>query len=348
MAAILKKLAYVPMPDYDEPGTHNYAHDNYFTISQNPDNVSMDWIPTSNGIYLLCQNLNGVVYTGDFRYRSMGIFVATGHADVKMNKINLGVGISFKTQTLPDGRVMPAIESFNVLVDIDRDDINIQIWGNIWSDFAAMFEIFFKSEVVNAIRDSITFVLEDGIPIAVNYEFKKTDGFFHMPILNTWELDWMTPASAIVAPTSLQVGIEGDFFDNVYGETYPPQSIPVMPYQVESLAGFQAFLSDFTTQSFLTSALEEHTMAGWFNATMVPPTESWQLTTGFLNKFLPGLSKTYGSDQPCDIHFTILSIDDYTTSESAQGISLFGDLNLQVWVETTAGTTEKAVELLLT
>jgi len=69
-----------------------------------------------------------------------------------------------------------------------------------------------------------------------------------------------------------------------------------MPYQIESLAVFQAFLSDFTVQSFLTSSLEEHGLAGWFNATEVPPTESWQLTTGFLNKFLPGLSKTYGPD----------------------------------------------------
>lgn len=119
-----------------------------------------------------------------------------------MNKVNLGVGISFTTQTTSDGRIVPAIESFNVLVDIDRDDINIQIWGNIWSDFAAMFEIFFKSEVVQAIQDSINFILTDGIPLAANTYFKHNDGFIQIPYMPTWEVDWMTPSKAIVATDS--------------------------------------------------------------------------------------------------------------------------------------------------
>lgn len=119
-----------------------------------------------------------------------------------MNTVNLGMGISFTTQTTPDGRTVPAIESFNVLVDIDRNDINIQIWGNIWSDFAAMFEIFFKSEVVQAIQDSMNYILTDGIPLAANTYFKRKDGFIHIPFFPTWEVDWMTPASAIVATDS--------------------------------------------------------------------------------------------------------------------------------------------------
>jgi hypothetical protein len=97
MDLILKKLAYVPLPDYNEPNSKNYAHGNYFTISQDPNNVAMTWEPTQNGVYLLCQNLSGVFYTSDFRYKSLGIFVATGHADVKMNTVNLGLGISFTT-----------------------------------------------------------------------------------------------------------------------------------------------------------------------------------------------------------------------------------------------------------
>jgi hypothetical protein len=210
----------------------------------------MTWVPTENGVYLLCQGLSGVFYTSDFRYRET-IFVATGHADVKMNTINLGVGIKFVTQAVT-GRIVPAIESFNVLVDIDRNDINIQIWGNIWSDFAAMGEIFFKSEVVGAIQDSITFILTDGVPLVANAYFKKNDGFFTFPI-NTWELDWMTPTAAIVATDAFQLGIEGNFFDNVYGEQYPTDPMVVLPYEVAGDAGFQAFLSSFTIDSFLGS-----------------------------------------------------------------------------------------------
>lgn len=33
MDLILKKLAYVQLPDYNEPDSKNYAHGNYFTIS---------------------------------------------------------------------------------------------------------------------------------------------------------------------------------------------------------------------------------------------------------------------------------------------------------------------------
>jgi hypothetical protein len=43
------------------------------------------------------------------------------------------------------------VDAVDVLVDINRNDINIKIWGNIWSDFAAAFEIFFKSTVVQLI-----------------------------------------------------------------------------------------------------------------------------------------------------------------------------------------------------
>lgn len=74
-------------------------------------------------------------------------------------------------------------------------------------------------------------------------------------------VDWMTPAKAIVAPDSFQVGIEGNLWDSAYGEQYPADTIPVLPYKIStSLAGFQAFLSDFTIDSFFNSLLEEETL----------------------------------------------------------------------------------------
>jgi len=129
--------------------------------------------------------------------------VAEGHAEVIMKTINLGLGISFTTQILPDGRTVPAVQSFNVLVDINRDDIDIKIWGNIWADMAAACEIFFKSTVVHAIQDTVTFILMDGIPDAINYGFAITDAQSNLYMHPTWMLDWMTPTKAIVAPDSL-------------------------------------------------------------------------------------------------------------------------------------------------
>lgn len=168
---ILDTMAYVPLPDYDDPNSKDYAKNNYFTISQDASNVAMTWVPDNNGIYLLFQGLSGVVYTGDYRYKIAPLMVAEGHAEVIMKTINLGIGIQFTTQTLPDGRIVPAIDSFNVLVDINRDDIDIKIWGNFWSDLAAACEIFFKSTVVHAIQDTVNTILLYGIPSAVNHGF---------------------------------------------------------------------------------------------------------------------------------------------------------------------------------
>ena len=81
---------------------------------------------------------------------------------------------------------------------------------------AAAFEIFFKSYVVDEIRSTMEYMLADGIPIASNSFFAKNDGF--VKFTNTFEIDWMTPVAAIVAPDSFQLGVEGNFFDNSYGE----------------------------------------------------------------------------------------------------------------------------------
>ena len=64
--------------------------------------------------------------------------------------------MSFTTHTLPDGRIVPALNSVDVVVDLNRYDINIKIWGNIWSDFASAFEVFFVGTVADMIDDEIT------------------------------------------------------------------------------------------------------------------------------------------------------------------------------------------------
>jgi len=224
--------------------------------------VEFLWQPAENGVTLIASKLNAVFYSSSFRYKSLGIFVAKGHCDVKMNTVKLGLGINFTTQTLADGRVVPAISSYDTLVDIDRNDINIQIYGNIWADFAAAFEVFFKSEVVHAIQDSMNFVLTDGVPAAVNNSFAKYEAFSDLPVLN-WEIDWMTPAAAIVATDAFEVGIEGLFFDKATGEVAPEVEIPVLPYKSSDVAsGFQGYVSTWSIDSFVESYLEVGSIQG--------------------------------------------------------------------------------------
>ena len=95
---------------------------------------------------------------------------------VELNTVGVGLGLSFTTQTLPDGNIVPAINSVDVNVDIDRNDLDIHIWGNIWSDFASMFEVFFKGAVVDGINSAINDVLTNEIPTYANSYLASTDG----------------------------------------------------------------------------------------------------------------------------------------------------------------------------
>lgn len=71
------------------------------------------------------------------------------------------------------------------------------------------------------------------------------------------------------------------------------------------------------------------------------------MTTGYLNKFLPGLSATYGPDQYCDIHGKVVSLSNFVSSEANQNVSLIGDLDVAIWVHAADGSYVNAAELLL-
>lgn len=168
-------------------------------------------------------------YSDSFRAHSW-IFVAKGHTEVKMDTVNIGLGLSFKTQTLADGRIVPAVDSVDVLVDIDRNDIDIKIWGNIWADFAAAFEIFFKSTVVELIQDTVTDTLTTTIPEFTNTFFAGTDGQLTIPGEPNWILDWQTLEPAVVTETSFQVGARGIVYDDLVGEAEWSTDFVDMPY----------------------------------------------------------------------------------------------------------------------
>jgi len=165
MDQILKFLNNLQLPDIGD--SKDYLHGNHVSVSQDAADVTFTVDTANNAIKLVCNNLSATFYSDSFRAHSW-IFVAKGHTEVRMKTVNIGLGLSFKTQTLADGRIVPAVDAVDVLVDIDRNDIDIKIWGNIWADFAAAFEIFFKSTVVELIQDTVTDTLTTTIPTYTN------------------------------------------------------------------------------------------------------------------------------------------------------------------------------------
>ena len=60
--------------------------------------------------------------------------------------------------------MVPAVNAVDVKVDIDKNDIDIHISGNVWSDFASLFEGLFKDDIADMIRDTVKDVLNTEIP----------------------------------------------------------------------------------------------------------------------------------------------------------------------------------------
>ena len=75
------------------------------------------------------------------------------------------------------------------------------MFGNIWTDLASLFEVFFVGTVAGMIEDTVIFTLNTGIPVVTNTIVTATDGYLPLPFIPNWVLDWETPESAIVTET---------------------------------------------------------------------------------------------------------------------------------------------------
>lgn len=129
---------------------------------------------------------------------------------------------------------MPYITGVDVVTDIDRWDVNIKIWGNIWSDFASAFEVFFVGTVVDIIDEALTTALTTGIPSYSSAALAHNDGFIPVPAWPYWTFDWSTANSAIVTDKYFEIGVAGLFFDKMIGEELPPGVvIPELPYHLD-------------------------------------------------------------------------------------------------------------------
>ena len=70
--------------------------------------------------------------------------------------------------------------------------MNIKIYGNIWADFAAAFEVFFVGTVVDAIDSALHSALEIGIPTYSSEALARNDGYLPAPVFDNWVFDWET------------------------------------------------------------------------------------------------------------------------------------------------------------
>ena len=94
-----------------------------------------------------------------------------------------------------------------------------------------MFEVFFKSTVVDIIRDGISKTLNTVVPQYLNAALASTESMIEIPTFANWDLDWETLQAAIVTETSFELGAMGIMFDTEYGEAEWSIALPDMLYK---------------------------------------------------------------------------------------------------------------------
>lgn len=232
---IVNLINNLTIPDFED-SDGNYMRGNSFVLDQRTDNVYIYPDTANNALVMRCEKLSGVFYNDAFRYR-VWPFTAKGHSDVIINTILVQFGLAFGTTDLENNRRVPYITGVDIDVDINRFDINIQIYGNIWSDFASLFEVFFVGTVADLIDQAMTYGLQTGIPAVSNHYISASDGYLPIPVPGTvnWTLDWETENRAEVTNKYFGVGVRGLFFDKEIGEVLPEGvTIPELPQHNET------------------------------------------------------------------------------------------------------------------
>jgi hypothetical protein len=297
----------IELPDIEDDDG-NYMKDNSFEIKESTEHVEFFTDVTNNAVVLANRKVSAVARSGKFRYKVAPLIVAKGHAEVDMNTVDIEVGLSFATTVSADGRVIPRVSAVDVKCDINRFDINIKLFGDLITDFASLFEVFFVGTVAGLIEDTITVTLNKGIPFVSNAIMGRMDGYFPVPLIPNWVIDWQTPEAVQVTAAQVAVGIKCLFFDKSIGEEEPSVAIPDMPYHSTShLEKFQTYLSAYTIDGFFGSLLEVSELKGWSKYDAGPK----DVTTTSLDALLPGIVAYYGAGQPVDTFFQVWSLGDF-------------------------------------
>jgi len=245
----------ITLPDLED-GKGNYMRENTFTLNQRADEVQFFTDVENNAVVMRCDKLSAKFRSNAFRYKET-IFVAKGYAEVDINQIDIQFGIKFDLNTLPDGRMVPSISGVDIENHINRFDINIKLGGNLITDFASLFEVFFVGTVADLIEETINLTLNTGIPLVADTVLNYTDGYFPVPLVPDWVVDWETNEAAVITSSAFQIGVKGLMFDKAYGEEEPAVEIPDLPYHMSNhIEKYQAYVSSYSIDGFFNSLLE--------------------------------------------------------------------------------------------
>ena len=344
---VLNIVNQIQIPDISFDG--GSLGDNAFHVTEAAENANFQPAP-GNEIDISVTGLNAQFHSSHLAYKVL-LVTAHGSVDAKMTDVAINLKVQIEEQTLPSGRIVPAVKVISSSVDLPKDHITLDLHGDIIIEFASLFKSLFMGTVRDTIVNEINNALQKEVPPALNGLIADQKG--ETEIYQGLDLDWSIRSAPLIQLVGgkelLSFGIKGLFFAEGKGEIEPAGvTAPVMPYHdTTSTSKLQAFVSNYLADSLGAAYLETSGFNFWTNYTMIPQDFPVQLDTDFLDIFFPGMLAHYGTGKMIDVEYNIQALRNLVVREGSETMSLDGDLALKFWVETTSNTQELAVEVSL-
>lgn len=202
---------------------------NSFEIVEAKEYVEFRPDSDKNALVFANKKVTAKFKSGKFRYKVAPLIVSKGHVEVDLHTVDIEIGIAFSTRTLSDGNIVPEVASVDVKCDIDRHDIKIHLFGNLLTDFASLFEIFFKGPIADELEKTIRATLTTVVPLTTNAVIDKLDGVIPFPLAKHWMIDWQTAENFQITDSWVGGGFRGLFFQSLLGKEIPADIVPNMP-----------------------------------------------------------------------------------------------------------------------
>lgn len=110
-------------------------------------------------------------------------------ADISNFTVKCTVGLT--TQTLPDGKVVPAFSTPYIYFDLPKKHISIHIHGNVIANIAESFKKLFMGTIRDEITSSLNSVIKKELPPALDKLVAKQKG--QTELYRGINLDWAIP-----------------------------------------------------------------------------------------------------------------------------------------------------------
>ncbi|TNV82497.1 hypothetical protein FGO68_gene7651 [Halteria grandinella] len=260
--------------------------------------------PKNNSVLFKGKQLEAEI-VGDFKVKLLLIQV-TGKAFVNVSNMNLTLEVALDTQKLSTNKLAPALTLEDIQIDLDPDNISIRLEGGMVTKIASLFTELFKKEIIGQIVSNTRMQAQIIVEEDINKELAQYGAEVRVPEFDSLKVDYSLVARPVVLDF-IAMEINGSFVDSKQQEPLQGPRVE-LPYRDIKGKAFQAYISDYTLNSFNKGAFARgqnvyltNIMATYLGVKEFP------LTTTLVGKVIPQLLWKYGPDKTVHLRIRFLN-----------------------------------------